>query len=63
MLKVRREQLETFQSAVEATFSERVAAYLLQHHPDLTVRVPAGIFTVKTLPPATLQAMVHTGLG
>jgi hypothetical protein len=62
MLKVRPEQLETFQSAVEATFTKRVAEYLLQNHPKLTVKIPAGIFTVKTLPPATLHAMVRTGL-
>lgn len=62
MLKVRLTQLETFRTSVEETFSKRVAAYLLHHHPDLTVKIPAGTFTIKTLPPATLHTMVRTSL-
>jgi|SoiMethySBSTD1v2_1073268.scaffolds.fasta_scaffold331793_3 hypothetical protein len=62
MLKVRPEQLKTLQSSVETTFDKRIVAYLLQHHADLTVKIPAGSFSIKTLPPATLETMVHVGL-
>ena len=62
MLKIRSEQIRTFQTDAEESFVGRVTDYILENHAEDLVKLPAAETTIAKMPAKNLRVLVKTGI-
>ena len=62
MLKIREEQMVSFQAVADKAFVKRVAKFLRAHHSNTRVTLPERITTIKRMEDETLTSLVHDGI-
>jgi len=62
VLRIRQQQLGTFERIAENSFADRLVAHLRQHHGDVIVRLPETVQRLADLPEPRLQELVRHGI-